>query len=101
MRYDLKLKFEKFFDFAKRNIPLIMLGVGAFLLYGAASSSMQIILLLVLIEAVALALSGIAAYSFTKVDFIRQQMYSTLGSIFLGVHICIGLVVMGAYFTMI
>lgn len=99
MNFKLKLFVEKATDFIKRNGAWLLLGFIAFLALGPAEAALRTILLLILIEAVALALSGLAAYAYTKIDFTRHQMWNTLGSIFLGVHICIGLVVMGVYFT--
>ena len=101
MTFKYKLWLSKAFDFAKRNGVWLLLAAAALILLSPTSAMISTLLMLVLVEATALALSGIAAYSYTKVDFSRQQMWNTLGSIFLGVHICLGLVVMGVYFAQV
>ncbi len=90
---------EKALDFAKRNTLWLALGCVSLFLLSGSSATLNTLLLLVLIESIALALSSVAAFAYTKIDFSRYAMWNTLGSIFLGVHICIGLVVMGVYFT--
>lgn len=58
---------------------------------------LQTLLILILVEVVAVALSAVAAYSFTKVDFTYGIATNSLGYIFLGVHICVGLTILGVY----
>jgi len=50
-------------------------------------------------EALALGLSGLAQFVFTKIDFTADDSDNTknLGYIFLAVHILVGLVAMGTY----
>ncbi len=101
MDFKKRIIIEKIAEFAKRNAVWLLLGLFAYILLKPGMPEMNTLLLLVLIESVAIALSGIAAYAYTKLDFTRLQMWNTLGSIFLGVHISIGLVVLGVYFTQI
>lgn len=99
MSLDFKKRIIEIWDFVKRNGLWIALGFAAFLALDSANAALETVLLLALIESVALGLSGFAAYIYTKANFIKMQMWNTLGTIFLGVHICIGLAVLGVYFT--
>lgn len=62
-----------------------------------AIEEINTILLILIIETIAAVLSGIAVYAYTQIDLIREKFDKTLASIFLGVHICTGLTVMGVY----
>jgi len=88
---------KEIFDFILRNIIwLILIFIGLFFLKPQLAE-INTLLLITAIEAVAIALSGLAAYAYTKVDFTKNAVSSNLGFIFLGVHICVGLVVLGVY----
>lgn len=83
----------------RRNIVWVMLAALSVLLVSPAVEELNTILLIVLIEALAIALSGAALYSYSKIDFTKDLKLSGTnpGLIFLGVHICTGLVVLGVY----
>lgn len=55
------------------------------------------ILIIILIEVVAIGLSALAAFGFTRIDFTSDYISNNLGYIFLGVHICVGFTVLGVY----
>ena len=59
----------------------------------------KMLVMIVFIELIAIALSGLATYVYTKVDFIENRSYVTLGAIFLGVHFLVGLGVVGLYYA--
>jgi hypothetical protein len=101
MKFQNKLALEKVWGFARRNSLWIALIAAVAVAMNFSHEVINTAMLIVLFEAIALGLSGFAAFVYTKVDFTRTQMWNTLGSIFLGVHICIGLAVMGVYFTQV
>jgi hypothetical protein len=88
---------KEIYDFIKRNIVWLMLGLIAILLFKPELAEIKTILLVAAIESLALGLSGVAAYVYTKIDFTQTHTNSNLGFIFLGVHICIGLTILGVY----
>lgn len=51
-----------------------------------------------LVECLAIAMSSFAALVFTQIKFTSKGDTHALSRIFLGVHICIGLSVLGIYF---
>ena len=70
------------------------------------------LMLLVFLEILAIMLSGLSLFIFTKINFIKgltnekrnsaqSSYYILLGLIFLSVHICIGLSILGLYITQI
>jgi hypothetical protein len=85
------------YDLILRNSIWIILGSMALLVMKPDIAEINTILLIILIESVALALSGIALFVYSRIDFTREMITSNIGLIFLGVHICIGLVVVGVY----
>ena len=84
-------------DFIARHSVWIICGIGALLLLKPAVSEFNTILLVIVFEFLATGLSGVAAWAFTKIDFTREFGRYTLGLIFLGVHLCVGLTVLGVY----
>jgi hypothetical protein len=88
---------NKYIDFAKRNSVLIIICAMALLLMKPGIAEVRTLLLIASIETLAIALSGVSAYVYTRIEFTRQIVNSNLGFIFLGVHICVGLVVLGVY----
>ncbi len=98
---------KKINDFILRNAIWLALGACGYILLNPAIAEINTLFLVVIIEALALALSGVSVYSFTKINFIggdsfqddssRSDFSHTLGFIFLGVHICVGLTVLGVY----
>ncbi|HRP01599.1 MAG TPA: hypothetical protein PLE30_03015 [Candidatus Kapabacteria bacterium] len=83
-------------NFLLRNAIWILLGLIAIFFLNPANPEIKTILLITLIEALAIGLSAMAVFAYTKIDFIKEQA-NQLGYIFLGVHICVGFVVMGVY----
>lgn len=73
------------------------MGAAALLLLKPAAAEINTILLVTLLECMALALSGLAVFAYTRIDFTRDFSGNTLGFIFLGVHIAVGLCVLGVY----
>ena len=57
----------------------------------------QTLLILIMVEVTAVGLSALAVYSFTRIDFTYGIATNNLGYIFLGVHICVGLTILGVY----
>ena len=84
-------------DFLVRNGIWIVIGGLALWLLKPGLAEINTLLLISAVECVAMALSGVAVYVFTKIDFTKAEAMSSLGSIFLGVHICVGLIVLGVY----
>ena len=74
----------------------ILLGIVAIFFLNPESPEIKTILIIALVEALAIGLSALAVFAYTKIDFIKEQT-NQLGYIFLGVHICVGFVVMGVY----
>ena len=72
---------------------LITLLLATWLVLTPGTEELQTILILVLVEVIAVGLSALAVYSFTKIDFTFNAT-KNLGFIFLGVHICVGLTVL-------
>ncbi|MFP4527296.1 MAG: hypothetical protein ACLFQX_01995 [Candidatus Kapaibacterium sp.] len=92
---------DKIIDFISRNFLWIALGIGAILLLRPGMAELNTMLIVAATESLALALSGLAAYVYTRIDFRQNLFNSNLGYIFLGVHICVGLVVLGVYIAQI
>ncbi len=87
---------KKLFDFLARNGAWFLLGLLALIALNPALPEINTLLIIAAIEALALALSGLAVFAYTRIDFTRE-MGSNPGFIFLGVHICTGLTVLGVY----
>ncbi len=69
------------------------------LLFFAEAALLETLIVVVLFEALAIGLTSISAYLLSQSETLRYQMWNALGSIFLGIHVCIGLIVVGVYFT--
>ncbi len=87
---------QNIIDMIKRNSLWLLLGLVAMLLINPENPEIKTLLLILLVEASAIGLSALAVYTYTKVDFVKEGT-NQLGMIFLGVHICVGFVVMGVY----
>lgn len=83
-----------------RNATWVLLTSIILLVLTPQLSELRMLMMIVFIELVAIALSGLASYVYTKVDFIANRSYVTLGAIFLGVHFLVGLGVVGLYYSM-
>jgi hypothetical protein len=89
---------ENILNFIKRNCIWFLLGLSAIWLLAPSMPEVKTILLISIIESLAIALSGLAHYAYTKIDFTQEPIASgNSGLIFLGVHVCVGLVVLGVY----
>jgi hypothetical protein len=87
---------EKVKDFAIRNVIWISLAVISILLLSPAKTEIRTFFLIIAIECLALALSAMAVKVYTAIDFTKMYV-ANLGQIFIGVHICVGLTVLGVY----
>lgn len=80
-----------------RNLLWISIAVAALILLSPGKAEFNTLLLISLTESIAIGFSGAAVYAYTKLDFTRAYLSNSLGFIFLGVHICVGLAVLGVY----
>ncbi|MCX8054352.1 MAG: hypothetical protein N3A67_01625 [Ignavibacteria bacterium] len=71
------------------------------LFFMSRSAIKETVIAVVVFEALAIGITSIAAFILSRSETMRYQMWNALGNIFLGVHVCIGLVVLGVYFTQI
>jgi hypothetical protein len=76
-----------------------MLGIFALSLLSPKTAEIKTLLFLIVLESLAIALSSLSSYIFTKLDFIKIQSTNVLSAIFLSVHLLIGFGVLGIYFT--
>ena len=88
---------NEIWNFAKRNCIWLLLGGLAAWLLVPSLPEVKTLLLISVTEALAIALSGAANYAYTAIDFANDANSTNSGLIFLGVHVCIGLVVLGVY----
>ena len=88
---------KQIWDFILRHSTWVLLGVVAVLCLQPAIAEIKTMLLIIAVESLALALSGLAVYAYTRIDFTKDNQNSNPGLIFLGVHLCVGLVVLGVY----
>jgi hypothetical protein len=84
-------------DFVKRNILWLIGGFLALIILEPELAEIKTLLLIIISECLAIALSGLAQFVYTKIDFIRENAVSSLGMIFIGVHILCGLTILGVY----
>lgn len=89
-------RFKELFSFLIRNGLWVVLGLIAVFFLDPSTPEIKTTLIIAMVEALAIGLSAMAVFAYTKIDFIKDQS-SQLGYIFLGVHICVGFVVMGVY----
>ncbi len=85
----------------KRNFVWLAIGFAALLVLKPEAAELNTMLIVAAVEALALAMSGAAAYAFSRLDFTRLEYSGVLGWVFLGVHICAGLSVLGVYIAQI
>lgn len=90
---------QKAWEFLKRNALWVILLLFAMYSMAFQQELVKTLYVILSFEALALGLSGLAQYVFTKIDFTADDSDNskTLGYIFLGVHILVGLVAMGTY----
>ncbi len=84
-------------DFAKRHILWLGIGLVSLAIFRPGLAEIKTMLLIAIIESLAIALSGVALFAYTKIDFTRETASSNPGFIFLGVHLSVGLIVLGVY----
>jgi len=90
-------KIKHFWGIMLRNLVWLTAGAAALYILKPKPAEIHTILLIVVVECIAVALSGLAVFAYTKIDFTHDEAKSNLGYIFLGVHVCVGLVVLGVY----
>lgn len=88
---------KKIIEFLKRNILWVIGCFLGLLLLEPTIAELKTIFLVIICESLALAMSGIAQYVYTKIDFIKANALNSLGLIFIGVHILTGLTILGVY----
>lgn len=91
--------FENIKNYILRNGLWMAISAIVVVILAPQLSELRMLMLIVFIELIALALSGIASFVYTKVDFIQNRSYNALGAIFLGVHFLVGLGVVGLYYA--
>ncbi|MEN6295245.1 MAG: hypothetical protein ABFD61_03840 [Chloroherpetonaceae bacterium] len=99
-------------EWTKRNLTWLIIGLGALLISGWNSAVLHTILIVSVFWALGTALAGISLYAYTRINFIRilekdddriitieekTGVYNLLGRIFQSLMIMIGLVVLGVY----
>jgi hypothetical protein len=89
---------ENVVNYIKRNIIWIAALILSIILLNPGIAEIKTLMLVIAVESIALCFSGVAVFAYTKIDFIKEQP-NQLGMIFLGVHISVGLVILGVYIT--
>lgn len=84
-------------DFIKRHSVWLLTGLLSVLLLSPAFTELRTILFITTLESLAIALSGVAAFVYTRINFSENSGSPNPGLIFLGVHICVGLGILGIY----
>lgn len=83
--------------FVSRLISWILPIFIALILLKPSGAELKTILLVIVFECIAIALSGLAVFAYTKLNFVHKEAFACIGRIFLGVHITVGLIVVGVY----
>ena len=91
------IEFEAISDFIFRNIIWIMIAGFGFWFLKPQLPEIRTLLMIAVIEAIAVGLSGTAVLVYTKINFLKSENHQVLGQIFIGVHILVGLAVLGVY----
>ncbi len=89
---------EYYWDIIRRQGIWILLFATMLILLGPQKEELATITVIIVVELLAIALSGLSAYIYTRIDFPAYSP-SVLGHIFLGVHLCVGLTILGVYFV--
>lgn len=90
-------KINKIKNFIARHSVWFICFALALLLLKPSGPELNTLLLIIAFSALSLALSGLAAYVYTKLDFVESNASTALALIFLGVHIFSGLCILGVY----
>ncbi|GAB1370402.1 hypothetical protein MASR1M45_04630 [Candidatus Kapaibacterium sp.] len=80
----------------KRHSLWILPAIVALIILSPAKAEIRTFLLVLSIECTAIFMSALSARVYTKMDFTKEAV-SNLGYIFIGVHLCVGLSVLGVY----
>ena len=88
---------QKYLDYLKRHLLWIVTGIIGAALLQPSLGEVKTLLIIVIVESLAVALSGFAQYVYTQIDFTRDSAVHSLGMIFLGVHILVGLTILGVF----
>lgn len=102
---------KKIYSFILRHLAWILLGLISLWLLGWGLAELKTLLFILSIESIALALSGFCLFAYTNIDFIKELYKASeidldksnhifvqaISFIFLGVHILVGLSVLGIY----
>ncbi|MDX9790449.1 MAG: hypothetical protein WC313_05515 [Candidatus Kapaibacterium sp.] len=83
-------------NFLSRNVIWMLLIAASLLIIMPKAAEIRTFFLIISVECLAVFMSAIAVHVFTAIDFTVKSRH-TLGYIFLGVHICVGFVVLGVY----
>ncbi len=83
--------------FISRHISWILPTFIALVLLKPSGAEFKTISLVILFECIAIALSGLAVFAYTRLNFVHKEAYVCIAHIFLGVHITVGLIVVGVY----
>jgi len=89
---------EYYLDIVRRHGIWILIFVVVLMLLSPQKEEIATLAIIIAIELIAIALSGLSAYIFTRIDF-PTHLPNVLGFIFLGVHLCVGLTVLGVYYV--
>ena len=84
-------------NFISRHFVWLITGLAAIIILKPGIAEIKTVLIIITAECLALSLSGLAAFVFTKIDFTKDNVNNNLGLIFLGVHIFVSIVVLGVY----
>lgn len=100
----MSIDINKLISRIKRHSIWFLFGALGLILLRPAMPELKTIFFVLIIESIALMLSGLSVHAFTEIDFIKEIynenkniQSNTLGFIFLAVHLCIGLAVLGVY----
>jgi hypothetical protein len=103
---------EKIIDWIKRNGIITVIGLLAIYFLIPGTAEINTVLSVIFYETLAISLSGIALYAYTKIDFTNKLLkgedeklnsveqhglYRVIGNVFVGVHLLVGLIVLGVY----
>lgn len=87
----------KMLDFLKRYGILLLVFFILFSMLLPGRAEINTFLIIILTEIIAIALSALALFAYTRLQFDAYCANNNLGYIFLGVHICVGFTMLGTY----
>ena len=105
-------KIKDVINFVSRHAVWFIIAILALFFMKPGIAEIQTFLFIAFFEAIAIALSSLALYAYTQINFTkallkgddnkfsnfeRQGMYDVIGKVFLSVHILVGLIVLGVY----